>query len=169
MTEHQAGSKELVLTRIFDAPRELVFQVWTDPKHFGNWWGPKGSSLHVSIMDVRPGGMFLGRFESPDGYVMWSKFVYQEIQAPGKLVYIQSFSDDAGNTTRAPFDPNWPLEITNILTLAEENGKTTLTLRVSPIHAAEQEQAVFDGMRSSMHEGFGGTFDKLEAYLVSQS
>jgi uncharacterized protein YndB with AHSA1/START domain len=158
----------LVLTRVFDAPRELVFKVWTDPEHFGNWWGPKGFSLNITKMDVRPGGMFFGSQKSPEGHVMWGKFVYQEVTPVDKLVYIQSFSDEDGNTVRAPFNPNWPLEIINILTLTEADGKTVLTLQGGPFNATEEERATFEGMRPMIQQGFGGTFDQLEDYLASQ-
>ncbi|MEF3306587.1 SRPBCC family protein [Paenibacillus sp. GYB003] len=159
----------LVLTRVFDAPRELVFKVWTDPEHFGKWWGPKGFSLDVVKMDVRPGGMFLGCQKSPDGsQVMWGKFVYREVAAPEKLVYVQSFSDEQGNTIRAPFNPNWPLEIINILTLEETGNKTTLTLQGGPLNPTAEEQAAFDGMAPMVKQGFGGTFDQLADYLAGQ-
>lgn len=169
MTEKQNQKLGLVLTRIFDAPRELVFKVWIDPKHFGNWWGPKGFSLDVVKMDVRPGGMFLGCQKSPDGnQKMWGKFTYQEVNPPEKLVFVQSFSDQEGNTIRAPFDPNWPLEIINILTLKENDGKTTLTLEGGPINATESEQAAFEGMAPMVKQGFDGTFEQLADYLASQ-
>lgn len=169
MTANQSDTQGLVLTRVFNAPRELVFKVWTDPEHFGKWWGPKGFSLEVVKMDVRPGGMFLGCQKSPDGsQAMWGKFVYQEVVAPEKLVYVQSFSDEEGNTVRAPFNPNWPLEIINILTLEEHENQTTLTLRGGPINASEEEQAAFDGMAPMVKQGFGGTFDQLAEYLSSQ-
>lgn len=128
MTEQ--SKQGLLLSRVFNAPRELVFKVWTDPEHFGKWWGPQGYSLEVITMDVRPGGMFLGCQKSPDGnQTMWGKFVYQEVIVPEKLVFIQSFSDEEGNTIRAPFNANWPLEIMNIITLEEIDGKTTLTMQ----------------------------------------
>jgi len=119
-------------------------------------------------MDVRTGGMFLGNQKSPEGHVMWGKFVYQEVTPPKKIVFIQSFSDEAGNTVRAPFNPNWPLEIINILTLTEENGKTSLTLQGGPINATEEECAAFEQMRPMVQQGFGGTFDQLENYLASR-
>jgi uncharacterized protein YndB with AHSA1/START domain len=159
----------LVLKREFNAPRELVFQVWTDPAHFGGWWGPKGFSLEVAKMDVRPGGMFLGCQKSPDGqYAMWGRFVYQEVQAPEKLVWVQSFSDPEGNIVRAPFNPHWPLEILNILTLEENEGKTVLTLQGGPLDASDEEQAAFDAMSPLVAQGFEGTFEQLANYLASQ-
>lgn len=168
MNENQIENHELILTRVFDAPRELVFKVWTDPAHFGNWWGPKGFSLNIAKMDVRPGGMFLGSQKSPEGHELWGKFVYQEVIAPEKLVFVQSFSDEGGNTVRAPFDPNWPLEIINILTLTEENGKTSLTLRGGPYNARQEERNAFEGMRPMVEQGFDGTFEQLDDYLSSQ-
>jgi uncharacterized protein YndB with AHSA1/START domain len=168
MAENQVENYPLVLTRVFDAPQALVYKVWTDPEHFGKWWGPKGFSLSVTQMDVRPGGMFLGSQKSPEGHVMWGKFVYQEVTPTEKLVFIQSFSDQEGNTVRAPFNPNWPLENINILTLTEEDGKTVLTLQGGPLNATEEERAAFEEMRPMVQQGFGGTFDQLEGYLASQ-
>ncbi|MFD0670897.1 SRPBCC domain-containing protein [Cohnella sp. GCM10027633] len=159
----------LLLKREFNAPRELVYKVWTEPKHFGSWWGPKGFSLEVAKMDVRPGGMFLGCQKSPDGqHAMWGKFVYREVQAPEKLVWVQSFSDEEGNTVRAPFNPNWPLEILNVLTLVENDGVTVLTLEGGPLNASDDEQAAFDAMAPMVGQGFAGTFEQLANYLASQ-
>lgn len=167
MTEQ--SKQGLLLSHVFNAPRELVFKVWTDPEHFGKWWGPQGYSLEVITMDVRPGGMFLGCQKSPDGnQTMWGKFVYQEVFVPEKLVFIQSFSDEEGNTIRAPFNANWPLEIMNIITLEEIDGKTTLTMQGGPVNATAEEQAAFDGMAPMVKQGFGGTFDQLAQYLESQ-
>ncbi|EGG35731.1 SRPBCC family protein [Paenibacillus sp. HGF5] len=159
----------LLLSRVFNAPRELVFKVWTDPEHFGKWWGPQGFSLDVIKMDVRPGGMFLGCQKSPDGsQAMWGKFVYQEVIVPEKLVFVQSFSDEEGNTIRAPFNANWPLEIMNIITFEEIDGKTTLTMQGGPVNATAEELAAFDEMAPMVKQGFGGTFDQLAEHLESQ-
>ncbi|ACX66113.1 SRPBCC domain-containing protein [Paenibacillus sp. FSL H8-0457] len=167
MTEQ--SKQGLLLSRVFNAPRELVFKVWTDPEHFGKWWGPQGFSLDVIKMDVRPGGMFLGCQKSPDGsQAMWGKFVYQEVIEPEKLVFIQSFSDEEGNTIRAPFNANWPLEIMNIITFEEIDGKTTLTMQGGPVNATAEELAAFDEMAPMVKQGFGGTFDQLAEYLESQ-
>ncbi|MEK8131671.1 SRPBCC domain-containing protein [Paenibacillus filicis] len=162
-------SFEIAFTRVFDSPRELVFKAWAEPEHFAKWWGPKGFSLEVVKMDVRPGGMFLGYQTSPDGsHVMWGKFTYQEVVAPEKVVFIQSFSDEQGNTIRAPFNANWPLEIMNVITLEENDGKTTLTLKGGPLNASVEEQAAYDGMAPMLKQGLEGTFDQLADYLASQ-
>lgn len=167
MTEQ--SKQGLLLSRVFNAPRELVFKVWTDPEHFGKWWGPQGFSLDVIKMDVRPGGMFLGCQKSPDGsQAMWGKFVYQEVIEPEKLVFVQSFSDEKGNTIRAPFNANWPLEIMNIITFEEIDGKTTLTMQGGPVNATAEERVAFDEMAPMVKQGFGGTFDQLAEHLESQ-
>jgi uncharacterized protein YndB with AHSA1/START domain len=160
------GERDLVITRTFDAPRELVFKAWTDPEHLQHWWGPKGFTFGVAKFDFRPGGIFHYSMRSPDGHEMWGKFVYREIVAPEKIVFVNSFSDEKGNITRAPFSPTWPLEILNTLTLSENDGKTTLTLRGGPINATEEEHRTFEARFESIKQGFGGTFDQLADYLA---
>jgi uncharacterized protein YndB with AHSA1/START domain len=160
--------KELVVTRTFTAPRELVFKVWTESEHLAHWWGPKGSTINVSKLDLRPGGLFLYSMQHPDGIELWGKFVYHEVVAPEKLVYISSFSDPVGNTVPAPFfeEGKWPLEILNELTLDEQDGKTTVTLRGGPINATEEQIQAFAEMHGSMQQGFAGSFDQLEEYMA---
>lgn len=160
-------SNELTITREINAPRDLVFKAFTQAEHLAHWWGPKGFKLIVSSLDLRPDGVFLYCMQAPDGNEMWGKFVYREISAPEKIVFINSFSDKDGNTVRAPFSANWPLEVLNVWTLTEAKGKTTLTLKGHPINASEEEMKMYGEMHSSMNQGFNGTFDQLDAYLAS--
>ena len=161
-------SFDITFTRVLDAPRELVFKAWTEPGHFANWWGPKGFTLEVVKMDARPGGEFLGFQTSPDGnHVMWGKFAYQEVLEPEKVAFIQSFSDEHGSTIRAPFSANWPLEIINIITLEDDEGKTVLTLKGGPVNASAEEQEAYNSMATMLQQGLEGTFDQLADYLVS--
>ena len=159
--------KQLIITRTLIAPRELVFKVWTEAEHLAHWWGPKGFTLVVSNLDFRPGGLFHYCMKSPDGFVMWGRFDYREIIAPEKIVFTNSFSDEAGNITRAPFSAVWPLKILNTLVLTEQDGKTLLTLSGYPTDATEEEYAAFEGMHANMQQGFAGTFEQLEAYLAT--
>lgn len=168
-TTDTAAGRELVITRVFNAPRKLVFKAFTEAERMAQWWGPKGSSIHVAKLDFRPGGMFHYSLESPDGNVMWARFIYREIMEPEKIVFVSSFSDEQGNITRAPFFDNWPLEILNKLTLTENGGKTTLTLKGGPINATEDERSRFESLFSSMQQGFSGTFDQLEEFLSKES
>lgn len=157
---------ELVITRIFDAPRDLVFMAWAEAEHLRHWWGPKGFALSVSKLDFRPGGFFHYSMRSSDGHEMWGKFVYREIAQPDRIVFVNSFSDEEGNITRAPFSQTVPLEILNTVTLSENEGKTTLTIRVCPINATAEERETFKAMFESMQQGYGGTFDQLADYLA---
>jgi uncharacterized protein YndB with AHSA1/START domain len=164
-TLSQVAERELVITRVFDAPRELVFKAFTEAGRLSQWWGPKGFDIRVEKLDLRPGGRCHYCMQSPDGGQTWGLFQYREISTPGRLVFVNSFSDAAGNITRAPFSEVWPLEVLNTLTLSEQDGKTTLTLRGKPIHAAAEERQTFENGMTSMQQGFGGTFDQLDAYL----
>ncbi|MFC5451545.1 SRPBCC family protein [Paenibacillus aestuarii] len=166
---NQQATSNLVITRTLNAPRDLVFQVWTDANHLAKWWGPTGMSIHVAKLDLRPGGMFHYSMKTPDGHEMWGKFVYNEISPPDKIVFTNSFSDPEGNSVRAPFAPNFPLEVQNILTFTEQDGKTILTLTGGPINATEEEVQFFAAMQESMQQGFAGTFNQLEAYLATQA
>ncbi|MES2388502.1 MAG: SRPBCC domain-containing protein, partial [Bacteroidota bacterium] len=150
-------STDLVLTREFNAPKELVFKAWTQPEHLAHWWGPVGFTLGVAQMDLSPGGTFLYSMKNTDGIEMWGKFVYKEVSPFDKLVFVNSFSDKEGNLTRHPMSDTWPLEVYNVLTLEEFNGKTKLTLRGGPVNANETEIKTFSENHAGMQQGFKGT------------
>jgi len=160
------GERELVITRIFDAPRELVWQAFTEADRLAQWWGPKGFTMLVRMLDFRPGGAFHYAMRAPDGHTMWGRFVYHEIQAPERMVFVSSFTDEGGVITRASFSPTWPLEILNVVTFTESSGKTTVMLRGGPVNASEEERATFWNSQDSVEQGFVGTFDQLAAYLA---
>ncbi len=162
-------AKQLVITRELHAPRELVFKVWSEVEHLKKWWGPVGLTFGYAKLDFRPGGLFHYQMSMPDGTEMWGRFVFEEIVPNEKIVFHNAFSDKEGNAVRAAFNENFPLEIRNVLTFEEHDGKTILTISGGPLHATEAEQQFFESMFDSMNEGFGGTFDQLEAYLKSVS
>jgi uncharacterized protein YndB with AHSA1/START domain len=165
-----AENKALVITRVLNAPRELVFKVWSEAEHLKHWWGPKGFEVSVKSIDFRPGGSFHYSMKASDGSLMWGKFVYQEIQAPEKIVWNNSFSDETGSIVRAPFSELIPLEISNeVIFTDNHDGTTNMTLRSQPFNASDEERSFFEGMFDSMQQGFGGTFDQLEQYLAEQS
>src|SRR5260370_27364854 len=91
-----SDEREFTVTRLCDAPRELVWKWFTEPERMKEWWGPKGSTIIASKMDLRVDGTYHGAMRSPDGTVMWAKFVYREIVAPELLMWDHSFSDEAG-------------------------------------------------------------------------
>ena len=160
------GTEEFVITRLFDAPRELVWRVHTEPEHMAHWWGPKGFTMLSLRMDFRPGGMFHYGMQSPDGHTMWGKLVYREIDAPERLSFVVSFSDEHGGTTRHPMSDTWPREVLLNLTFFEINGKTAIITSGFPINASPEENAMYHGNHASMQEGTKGMYDQFEEYLA---
>jgi uncharacterized protein YndB with AHSA1/START domain len=162
----ESDKGEFVISRVFDAPRELVFKAQAESERLEQWWGAKGFTTRVIKLDFRPGGVFHYSMQTPDGHEMWGKFVYREIAAPERIVFINSFADKEGNTIQAPFSSTWPLEILNTLTLSEHNGKTTLTIRSVPFNATKEERETFETGLDSMRQGFNGSLDRLADYLA---
>ena len=159
--------RELVIMRVFDAPRELVWKAWTERERLMQWFGPKGFTMRTATLDLRPGGVFHYCLQSPDGQDVCGKFVYREIVAPERIVLVNSFSDEKGNLTRHPMSPTWPLEMLSTTTFAEHEGETTITVRWVPLNATEAERKTFDTSHESMQIGRTGTFDQLAEYLAN--
>ncbi len=160
---------DFVLSRVFDAPRELVWKAFTEPERMKQWWGPKGFTVIASKMDLRPGGTYHYGLKAPDGTPMWGKFVFREIVPLTRMVFISSFSDEAGGTTHHPMAPTWPREMLSIFTFEDiAGGKTRFTVRWSPHNATEEERKTFDAGQASMQQGWSGTLDQLTAYLAKQ-
>jgi uncharacterized protein YndB with AHSA1/START domain len=162
MTEknQNSGERDLVITRIFDAPRELVWKAWTDPELVKHWWGPKGFKSPVSKIDLRVGGVYLNCMRSPEGQDYWSTGVYREIVEPERIVCTDSFSDAEGNVIPASnygMSGEWPLELLVTVTFEEYEGKTKMTLQHVGIPAGENRDLTEAGWKES--------FDKLAEYL----
>ncbi len=167
-TNQNKNRKEVTITRIFDAPREVVWKAWTDSELLAKWWGPKALSCVSAKLDFRPGGMFHYSTRSPDGKDMWGKLAYREIVKPERIVFIYSFSDLEGNTVRSPFGPTWPLEVWNTLTLSEYEGKTKLTIRAYLVNATEEERNAFETGSPSIEQGQTGALDRLAELLTKR-
>lgn len=160
-------SPDFVISREFDAPRDLVWKAFTEAARMKHWWGPKGFTVIAANMDFRVGGSFHYGMKAPDGSPMWGKMRYREIVAPEKIVLINSFSDEAGGITRHPGHMLWPLEMHTVLTFEElPGGKTKFTVHWQAYNATAEEQKTFDTNHDSMRMGWGGTMDQLEAYLA---
>jgi uncharacterized protein YndB with AHSA1/START domain len=164
----ETKAADFVTTRVFDAPRQRLWDCFTDPDHMKEWFGPKGSIVVASTMDLRVGGTYHGAMRDAEGRVMWAKFVYREIVAPERLVWVHSFSDEAGGLTRHPLSATWPLQLlTTVLFEDAPGGKTRVTLRWSPLNATAEEQATFDAAHGGMTQGWAGSFERLDAYLAA--
>jgi uncharacterized protein YndB with AHSA1/START domain len=165
LEEQLAKSGAFIIKRTFEAPRDLMFEVWTDTKHLQNWFGPKGFTTIHAKNDFREGGEYHYALKGPDGNVMWGKWMYREIVPPKRLVFLNAFSDEAGGLTRHPLAPDWPQLMLSTISFDENDGKTTVTIEWAPFRATEAEQKTFDAGRPGMTQGWTGTFEQLEAYL----
>ncbi|MFT4172620.1 MAG: SRPBCC domain-containing protein [Rhodocyclaceae bacterium] len=159
---------EFITRRHLNAPITQVWSVFTEAQHLARWWGPKGFEMFHCEVDFRPGGTFHYGLRAPNGMEIWGLFKYGDIVAPTRLDYVMSFSDAHGGITRNPWEPHWPVETATTVTLTEEDAHTLLTLAGRPINCTPRERDTFRAGHDSMTQGFGGTWDQLEAYLVSQ-
>jgi uncharacterized protein YndB with AHSA1/START domain len=144
--------RELVMTRIFNAPRELVFTVWTDPKHVVHWWGPTGFTNTIHEMDVRPGGKWKLTMHGPDGVDYPNQIVYKEIVKPERLVW-----------THGSGKENDPGEFEVTVTFEEEGRKTKLTMKMvfktkEALDLVKEKYGAVEGNKQTM--------DRLEQYLA---
>lgn len=156
---------QATFTRIFNAPRELVWQAWTDVNHLKQWFGPAGSVVTHAKMDLRVGGGFHYALKSGDNPEMWGIWTCRELDPPKKLVIIQSFSDKDGGITAHPMAPTWPKKTLSTTTFEDLGDKTKLTIYWEPFEATQEEIDTFNAARAGMDQGWNGTFDGLDAYL----
>ena len=155
-----AEKNELVITRIFDAPRERVWRAWTDPEEFMKWWGPKTFTAPSCEMDFRVGGKYLACMKDSKGKEYWNTGVFNEINAREKIVYTDSFADDKGNKVPGSYygmGDDFPPEMTVTVLFEDQNGKTKMTLKHAGMPAGE--------MSKMASQGWNESFDKLEAIL----
>jgi uncharacterized protein YndB with AHSA1/START domain len=158
-----------VFNRTFDASRQDVWNAFTQPEHLKHWWGVPGNRIEIVHHDLKPGGLFHYCTRFPDGRTMWARFIFREIVAPERLVWLNGFSDERGGLTPNPWLPNFPLETLNTVTLAEQDGRTLLTITVAPYSASDEEARIFAGGIAGMKMGFGASFKLLADYLARRS
>lgn len=150
-----SGQRTLTLERIIDAPRELVFKAWTDPKQVARWWGPKYFTNPVCELDARPGGAILIHMAGPDGTVYPTKGVFNEIVEPERLVMTISAIDDE--------EGNLQLEDITTVTFAEHEGKTKLT-----VHAVVTKASpAAEGALAGMEQGWSESLERLADYVAN--
>ena len=162
----QNNDTHFSITRVFDAPLELVWKAYSEAERLAQWWGPKNFPTKVVSLDFRPGGMFHYSMETPGG-VMYGKFIYREIVPMERIEFVISFADAEANTVRAPFDPNWPLENLSSVIFTEEDGKTRLTLDGDVLNGTEAEIEAYKKGMKGMVAGTNGTLDQLVEYLAT--
>jgi len=147
----EPADRVLVITRVFDAPRELVFKAWTQPEHMAQWFGPRGFTSKVLVNDPRPGGKYRIHMRGPEADDHWTQGIYREVVPPARLVMEGSWADADGNPTRPA--------TTLTLLFEDVGGKTRLTLH----------NAVFESVtaRDMHNEGWTSSLDCLAEYLAT--
>ena len=158
---------EVVIERLFHAPRDLVWQAWTEPERLMQWWGPSDFTMTVVKLDLRPGGIFHYGMRSLDGRETWGRFSYVDVDAPEKLIFINSFTDESGAITRSPQNKTWPLEVFNICTFTASAQRTLFSMKGRPHNATVDERKTFVENRDNVKKGFTATFDQLDQYLAA--
>ena len=157
VTEDMA-TKELVIERVFDAPRERVFDVFTQPEHLRKWWGPKMVGIPVAEFDVRPGGKIFIAERAPDGAMNYIAGVVREIERPSRLVFAIHFADAdrrrVAPPTGAGLPSNWDGEIVSSVTFSAEGRGTRVTIR-------GQRSGVTAKFSELARVGWGEALDKL--------
>jgi uncharacterized protein YndB with AHSA1/START domain len=159
-----------VINQTFDAPLNLMFEVWTDPKHLGQWMGPAGSKINYLRADITPGGSAFYCMTGVGDTKIYGKANYLEIVKPHRFVYTQFFCDENEKIVRHPMAPTWPEVMkTTVLFEAESSNKTRVTVKWEVVGIATPvERETFNKAKAGMSQGWGGSFDKLEEYLTKQ-
>ena len=148
-----SNEREIVITRLFDAPPEVVFEAWTDPEHLAQWWGPEGFTNPVCELDVRVGGSWRIIMRAADGALYPCRGVYLEIVAPERLVFTNIAVDDQGTPV---------LDGLTTVTFEEEDGTTKLTLRTRAVALVPGAVEKLAGMDT----GWGMSLDRLARELT---
>jgi len=144
MSANDEAEDHFTISRVFDAPRELVWKAWTVPDQIAAWLGPKGfAPARVIRHELRPGGVFLSAMKTPDGSELCGKFVYREITPISRLVWVHAFADVNGVLVRHPMNPTWPMELLATVTFTDVGDKTRVTLDWVPLNADEVERRTF--------------------------
>lgn len=158
------------LERLFDAPRDLVWQAWTDPKLLQHWYGP-GIETVIHEFDLRPGGAWLNEMKWGDNSD-FSKMVFQEVVEPEKLVWHHSSTDSEWNVASNMMMPDWPRLLLTTVVFVDVGDKTKVSLTQQPINASDEGLACFAEKMSGMDNGWGSGYkliDELLAELVSKA
>jgi uncharacterized protein YndB with AHSA1/START domain len=170
LEKESTGKEKFVLNRAFDAPIDVMFEMWTNPKHFSQWLAPTGFTMEFIRADIKPGGSTFYYMAGPDGSKMYGKANYIEISKPNRIVYTQQFSDKNEGVARHPMAPTWPETMMTTVNFSEEGPdrtRVTITWECHG-HTTKEELETFITARRGMSQGWTGSLDKLEDYLAKQ-
>ena len=170
LEKESSGKEKFVINRTFDAPLELMFEMWTNPKHFSQWLPPTGFKMQFIKSDIQPGGSIFYFMTGNGDVKMYGRAEYLEIERPNRIVYTQQFCDENGKISRHPKAPTWPETMLTTVELAEEGSdRTRVTVIWIPYGAFSREELeTFIKSKAGMTQGWTGSFDKLDAHLSSK-
>ncbi|HWC28633.1 MAG TPA: SRPBCC domain-containing protein [Dehalococcoidia bacterium] len=157
------AGRRVEITRVFDAPRDLVWEAWTRPERFVQWWGPRDFTTPMCEIDLRPGGRLRFLMRPKEGPDIWCGGVFQQVEAPSKLVFTDYFTEESGEVafpTECGLSEEWPVQALVTVILEDLGGKTRLTLRHDASGGLPEE---FEGAE----QGWGESFDRLGELLAS--
>lgn len=168
LSKETAQKDQFVINRTFNTSIEKMFEVWTTPKHLALWLSPTGTSMKFFRADIKPGGSAFYMMSGADGYKLYGKTNYLELNKPNRIVYTQQFCDENEQISRHPMAPTWPETMLTVVTFAEEGPDQTRVTVTWEAHgsATAEEIATFVQAKSGMTQGWTGSFDKLEEYLI---
>ena len=135
----ETSAPELTVSRLIDAPPELVFKAWTSAEHAAQWWGPKGFTIESCRLDARPGGFYRVAMRSPEGTLRTKRGIYHEVVPPQRLVFTYAWEDARGN-------PGHEMRIT--VTFEPRGAQTVLTLHQTGFESAAERDSHGDGWTS---------------------
>jgi uncharacterized protein YndB with AHSA1/START domain len=162
---------DFVITRVFAAPRELLWAAWADPRQLAKWWGPRGLNTEVTKLDVRPGGAYRLVMRSAEGVEYPMQGIYREVVKPERLVYTCDLSEHP-DEWHDLIDRSWrttgrkpAIDLITEVTFAEHAGKTTQTVRMFFPSAALRDSM----LKMGMNEGWSSSFERLTEELANIS
>jgi uncharacterized protein YndB with AHSA1/START domain len=153
-----------VLERVFDAPRQLVWKAWTDPKLLPRWYGPNVETI-IHRLDVKLGGLWLNEMKM-GGRSSYQRTEYTDVVEPSRLVCLMSSTDANWNTAPNPMMPDWPGVLLTIVTFEEHGAQTKMRLTWAPHEASEAEIACFAAAVGGMGKGWGAGMELLQKLLA---
>lgn len=153
-----------VMDRTFDAPPALVWRGWTDAALLPRWYGPNVESI-VHAIDVRPGGLWLHEMRMK-GHSSFQKAEYRQVDAPDRLVFVQSTTDEHWNLVANPMMPDWPRHLMTTVTFAPADGGTQMRLTWAPHEATDAEIACFAGAMEGLGKGWAAGMELLAELLA---
>jgi len=167
LEKESSGKEKFVINRTFDAPLEVMFEMWTNPKHFSQWLAPTGFKMEFIRSEIKPGGSTFYFMTNDAGLKMYGRAEYLKIEKPDCIVYAQQFCDENEKISRHPMAPTWPeTMLTTVKLTEEEPGRTRVTVTWEPHGAVTREELeTFIKARGGMTQGWTGSFDKLDIYL----